>query len=161
MIHHLPNLQHLVCVGSLMKLDCSIKYFHDQTGTNLETITWPGCDSSISPCGFNLESLPGLSSLFLDDYHIKTRASVLRRYMAEDEASNKYMFQCCRQLQRISIKRASWIGKDMAAPEPLPQDMLIKMVRHHPALQWIRSDLTAENVNMLKQERPEITFVWE
>jgi hypothetical protein len=37
--------------------------------------------------------------------------------------------------------------------------MLIKMVRLHPTLRWLRSDLSEENVAMLKQERPEITFV--
>jgi len=47
------------------------------------------------------------------------------------------------------------------APERIPQDMLMKMVRHHPTLRWLRSDLTPENVAILQQERPDITFVSE
>jgi hypothetical protein len=35
--------------------------------------------------------------------------------------------------------------------------MIMKMVRRHPALKWLRSDL-AENVSILQQERPDITF---
>lgn len=38
-------------------------------------------------------------------------------------------------------------------------EMLIKMVRLHPTLRWLRSDLTEENVAMLKQERPDQTFL--
>ena len=43
--------------------------------------------------------------------------------------------------------------------QPVRQEMLIKMVRLHPTLRWLRSDLTKENIAMLQQERPEITFV--
>lgn len=39
------------------------------------------------------------------------------------------------------------------------QEMLIKMVRCHCTLRWVRSDLSAENVAMLQQERPEVVFV--
>ena len=41
------------------------------------------------------------------------------------------------------------------------QAMLIKMVRNHPTLRWLRSDLTEENITMLQRERPDITFVSE
>ena len=37
----------------------------------------------------------------------------------------------------------------------------MKMVRLHPTLKWLRSDLTAENVAILQQERPDVTFVSE
>jgi hypothetical protein len=35
----------------------------------------------------------------------------------------------------------------------------MKTVRLYPTLKWLRSDLTAENVAFLQQERPGITFV--
>jgi hypothetical protein len=37
--------------------------------------------------------------------------------------------------------------------------MLIKMVRNNRTLQWLRSDLLAENVAMLQQERPDVTLI--
>jgi hypothetical protein len=43
----------------------------------------------------------------------------------------------------------------------LPQEDIIQMVRNHPSLHWLRSDLSAENVAMLQQERLGITFVSE
>jgi hypothetical protein len=43
------------------------------------------------------------------------------------------------------------------------QELLIKMVRRliAPTLRWLRSDLTQENIVLLQQERPGITFVSE
>ena len=46
-------------------------------------------------------------------------------------------------------------------PRPFSQNMLIKLVRHHPTLRWLRSDLTDENIAMLNEERPEVTLVNE
>jgi hypothetical protein len=37
--------------------------------------------------------------------------------------------------------------------------VLIRFVRNAPNLRWFRSDLTPENVAMLKAERPDVTFV--
>lgn len=37
----------------------------------------------------------------------------------------------------------------------MQQEELIKMVRRHPTLRWLQSDLSNENVVMLKQERPD------
>ena len=35
----------------------------------------------------------------------------------------------------------------------------MNFVRHAPKLKWFQSDLSLENVAILKQERPEIVFV--
>jgi hypothetical protein len=40
----------------------------------------------------------------------------------------------------------------------LPQEALMKFVRHTPTLRWFRSDLTAENIAILKEERAEVEF---
>lgn len=71
----------------------------------------------------------------------------------------------CQHLQRLSIKGATWIlsncfGRQSQA-EPIDQEMLVNMVRHLPERRWLQSDLSDENVAMLKQERPEVTFVTE
>jgi hypothetical protein len=41
---------------------------------------------------------------------------------------------------------------------PLPQLGLMKLVRNSPSLQWFRSDLTPTNVEILRKERPDVTF---
>jgi hypothetical protein len=78
----------------------------------------------------------------------------------------RYMLHWCERLERLSIKNAYWayLTENPQAPQeqqPVTQDMLIKMVRNLPKLRWLKSDLSAENVAMLKLERPEITFVSE
>ena len=63
-------------------------------------------------------------------------------------------------LTRLSIKNATWCPAGNATETfPVSQEMLIKMVRNNLTLQWLRSDLSAENVAMLQQERPDVTFV--
>jgi hypothetical protein len=47
----------------------------------------------------------------------------------------------------------SWLG------QPLPQDMLIKNVRHHPSLRWLSSNDSEENITMPRCEWREITLV--
>lgn len=54
---------------------------------------------------------------------------------------------------------ATYMDDDLSIENRIPQDVLIKMVRRHPLLKWLRSDLLAENVALLEEERPEITFV--
>ena len=75
------------------------------------------------------------------------------------ENDNKYLLSTCRNLARVSVKGATLYIIYNRPTIPLPQEILIKFVRRHPTLRWLRSDLTAENVEMLRQERPEMTFV--
>jgi hypothetical protein len=42
---------------------------------------------------------------------------------------------------------------------PITQGMLMKMVQLSPTLRWLRSNLTNENVEILRRERPDVTFV--
>jgi hypothetical protein len=62
------------------------------------------------------------------------------------------------KLERVDIKGGTGeIYKDNE-PIVLPQDFIMTFVRAASCLQWFRSDLTPENVAILKQEHPEITF---
>lgn len=71
-----------------------------------------------------------------------------------------YLMEDCERLERLSIKNATWSLEYNAAERyPVSQRMLIKMVRNHPTLRWLRSDLSEENVVMLQREKPEITFI--
>lgn len=105
--------------------------------------------NTFNASGRNFRLASNLTELFLDDTKFQ---DVDRRH--------DYMFQHCSSLQRLSIKNAT---NDIyfTRAEPMPQERIVKMVRLHPTLRWLRSDLTEENVAMLQQERPEITLVSE
>lgn len=52
------------------------------------------------------------------------------------------------------------IRMDKPVPESTVQNLLIEFVRDAPStLRSFRSDLTAENIAMLRLERPEIDFL--
>lgn len=78
-----------------------------------------------------------------------------------------FLFYKCssKVLRKVSIKNAMYDCNegDLRRPQvlvPLPQKALIKFVRNGPAsLRYFRSDLTPENVKMLRLERPEIVFL--
>jgi len=61
-----------------------------------------------------------------------------------------YLMMNCIGLQWLNINNATWCLEENPQEKfPLRQEMVIKMVRNHPTLQWLRSDLSAENVAML------------
>ncbi|MGK3762516.1 MAG: hypothetical protein ACI8RD_014834 [Bacillariaceae sp.] len=64
---------------------------------------------------------------------------------------------CSKALERVSIRNAKW-QKDGDNTNTVPQNALIKLVRNAPSLRWFRSDLTQDNIDMLRLERPEIEF---
>jgi hypothetical protein len=78
-----------------------------------------------------------------------------------DGRNGSDLLMICKALERLSIKNSTWcLWENPNEKSPVSQDMLIKMVRNHQTLQWFRSNaLSADNVAMLQQERPEITFV--
>lgn len=65
----------------------------------------------------------------------------------EPRFSRCFMFREFRNVERLSIKDCYLQMERTSLPGKLP------------SLRWLRSDLTAANVAMLKEERPDITFV--
>jgi hypothetical protein len=62
-------------------------------------------------------------------------------------------------LERVTLKHVEYL-KRYAYDNwtALPQEALIKFARHTPKLRWFCSDLTQENIAMLKEERPDVEF---
>jgi hypothetical protein len=53
------------------------------------------------------------------------------------------MFQYCHALERLSINNVTWgLDDENDCGQLVSQGMLIKMVRHHPTLKWLRSHLS-------------------
>jgi hypothetical protein len=66
-------------------------------------------------------------------------------------------------LERVTLKHAEYLDcynvdlNDLRWKE-LPQEALIKFVRRSPKLRWFCSDLTQDNIAILKETRPEVEF---
>jgi hypothetical protein len=66
-------------------------------------------------------------------------------------------------LERVTLKHAEYNVLCTLDPgdfswKILPQEALMKFVRHTPKLRWFCSDLTPGNIAILKEERPEVDF---
>jgi hypothetical protein len=61
-------------------------------------------------------------------------------------------------LERVTLKNADYSNSSDHHWKELPQEALIKFVRHSPNLRWFCSDLTQDNIAILKEERPEVVF---
>jgi hypothetical protein len=128
---------------------------------NSTRVSWKGC-RGLLVCGMSSRHAGmevNLSDAVFRSGNLQRTAMTV--YGTDDHDESTYLLRYCPELRRLDIKNASWRCNGMNGREDLPQDIIIKMVRHHPNLVWLRSDLTSENVAMLKRERPEITFVSE
>ena len=170
--------QIIVCLSRLLlnlrELDFSylqlniIESFCSQS-LRLCRVTWKGGGRNLDLLGFNLWQPDSLKELYLDDSRFfvpklinATREEIAMTFQIPNNVDTNYrIWMYCRSLERISMKNVSWSISCFRWEERLPvtQEMIIKFVRHTPTLRWLRSDLTMENVAMLKQERPEVTFV--
>jgi hypothetical protein len=80
-------------------------------------------------------------------------------FFYEDTANE--IFSNLGALERVSFKNvrfgllSRWPHTSFVPP---PQPWLVRFVREAPNLRWFRSDLTPENVALLVQERPDVTF---
>jgi len=147
--HILPNLREVQmnhvntysCVVTAMCRDCP----------NLTSVKWNGCkEILLPPQGVHL------TELHLDGCLIAAiDGSSFRKDLFDKE---NYMWNNCPRLERLSIKNTSWHLRFQPS-QPITQAHLIKLVRYHPSLRWLRSDLTDENIAMLRTERPEVTLV--
>lgn len=124
-----------------------------ENNPNLEVIrwnhslVWPISDDSEN----HLEALKYLKEVYLDEARMIFCADL------NADSLWKSLLAHTRQLERVSLLGTLWYqGGELSE---LSQASLVKFVRGTPSLQWFRSDLTLQNVELLKRERPEVTFV--
>jgi hypothetical protein len=79
----------------------------------------------------------------------------------DEDLTRRFIFhRCCETLERVSIRNAKWFLDRTNITRMISQNALIKFVRLAPhTLRWFRSDLTQENINMLRLERPDIELI--
>ena len=77
----------------------------------------------------------------------------------DDKHSHIFLFHKLHSivLETVSIKNVRSRHSYRSRTRTLPQNALIKFIRNAPmSLRWVRSDLSQDNINMLRSERPEI-----
>ena len=132
----------------------------------LEKITWN--NSYVYALGvMNMDNTHHLKEIILDDATFNTDSDTDDTM---DELSNlthspsTFLFYrgVGQVVERFSIRNASWVDDGYGGRPPrtcIPQNALIKFIRNAPpSLRWFRSDLTPENIDMLRLERPLIDF---
>ena len=133
----------------------------------LRRLSWNNSDGNISLNGIEISVLNILELSFDDScFRSPFESADMNRWFFERTISlnarrhEPFLMRECKVVERLSIKNATWCLEENPLEKfPVTQGMLIKMVRRHPTLRWLRSDLSAENVAMLQREKPEITFV--
>jgi len=141
----------------------------------LETIEWNNsnihddcqCLTNVLMNGNTMRSARNLKEIIMDDSKFRSdddnndidNSNDERRLSDLIDHPNTFLFhECCKVLERVSIRNAEHGNGTMLAS--VSQDALIKFVRNAPlTLKWFRSDLTKENIDMLRLERPGIELL--
>jgi hypothetical protein len=127
----------------------------------------------------NHDIMNSLHELHLDPFGVYFQSLPIAAYCQEysqleqeewfENAANRHggadwvLLQEYPNLERVTLKRAEYLQRSMNRASTiywteLPQETLVKFVRHTPKLRWFCSDLTQDNVAILKEERPEVKF---
>eukprot|EP00985_Skeletonema_marinoi_P000044 scaffold13_cov100-Skeletonema_marinoi.AAC.1 len=115
--------------------------------------------------GRDLKTLTNLRELWADNLlcdwrYDKLFAPLLSQFFDENSIIQRFFFFACNEkLERVSLLGGRYVKIGTNDAIKFPQMSLIRFVRNTPQLRWFRSDLAEENVRMLSEERPEITFV--
>jgi hypothetical protein len=130
----------------------------------LEKVTWNNINANYSVYldGCHMRSAKNIKEIIMDDsvfYYFSNRDILDKMSDLENQRDTFIFHYCCKVLERVSIRNAKW-HPDGANVNVVPQNALIKFVRKAPtSLRWFRSDLTVENMNMLRLERPELELL--
>jgi len=163
----MPNIQQLTFTGahtdlSYLNLCKNWPLLTKVTFNNLGT-----CNSDkVSFCGWRRCSVfsENLQELSMDDAHFYFYEEPTGRFFCE------YFWNGNRnrlRLERLSLRNVTYFRTNIyhrsekpTTVLPIPQQELMRVVRNAPpSLKWFRSDLTLDNITMLKKERPGIEFV--
>ena len=157
----LPNLREIDLSNACITLLGCFTY----RCPHLEKVTWNNINknSKVNLDGCNMESSNNLKEIIMDDSEFVCCQTVKDIISNLENYRNNFIFHhCSKALERVSIRNAK-VCEMITRDEPtvvIPQNALIKFVRNAPSsMRWFRSDLTLENMNMLRMERPGIELL--
>ena len=116
--------------------------------------------------GNNLRFCNNLKEIYVDHSSLNCIGSRQKDQISDlNNHHDIFMFhRCSKALERVSIRNMKFKGflseDDNYDDEDFKQNVLIKFVRNAPpTLYWFRSDLTPDNIVMLRMERPGIELL--
>ena len=132
---------------------------------NLERITWHNIDK-LDINGREMKHAANMKEMYMDNSAF-FGGSAGRRALFSDLEDEKYsnfflFYKCSNKLESVSIRNATFSDYESDGEKTtvvVPQNALIKFVRNVPSLKWFRSNLSHENMAMLRSERPGIEFL--
>ena len=165
LIHILPNLREIDISYNIPDNHSIMDVFFECS--KFEKVTWNNIKikSYIAMDGTIMESSDNLKEVIMDDSEFSCRLPESVTMSDLENHRDTFIFHCCSTaLERVSIRNAKWVTKNHYHRRSdrivVPQNALIKFVRNAPtSLRWFRSDLTIENMNMLRLERPTIELL--
>ena len=164
LIYILPNLREIDISYNIPDNHSIMDVFFECS--KFEKVTWNNIKikSYIAINGKFMESSNNLKEIIMDDSEFSCRISEGDTMSDLGNHRDTFIFNCCSTaLERVSIRNAKWVISyygGRRGPIAVPQNALIKFVRNAPtSLRWFRSDLTIENMNMLRLERPTIELL--
>lgn len=148
------------CVTDICKNAPDLRYFE-----------WQGSNSACTATGWHfrhvntrhaLRSRCNITEVRFDNSSLSVQADNIQQGLLTLEGDDKDFFLLCmltESLARVSIKNTSVhvLGR-VNERIPISQKALMKCARLLPRLKWFRSDLTAENIAILKVELPQVHF---
>jgi hypothetical protein len=138
-------------------------YYFSMRCPHLEKVTWNN-NSDFYSNGYNMKFHKNLKEIIMDDSVFLLCVLQKENMSNLDNHRDEFILhRCSKVLERVSIRNAKWYTsirnntRKNNINEVIPQSLLIKFVRNGPtSLRWFRSDLTQDNMTMLRLERPEI-----
>ena len=114
-------------------------------------------------CGIEMQASKNLKEININN----SKFIVYNREISDlNNYPDIFMFHhCCKVLERVSIRNMHFINYNVFDDDEdqkmiFKQTVLIKFVRNAPpSLHWFRSDLTPDNMTMLRMERPGIELL--
>jgi hypothetical protein len=118
------------------------------------------CEIHIDPLRVCLNALSPPIAAYCKEYSLLEQESWFGDLSYYNNGADWVLLQEYPNLERVTLKHADYRecyeGNDDW--KKVPQEALMKFVRYTPKLRWFCSDLTQENIAVLKEERPEVEF---
>jgi hypothetical protein len=116
------------------------------------------CEIHIDPFGVYVDCLSLPIAAYCQEYSQLEQEEWFAAASHRHSGADWVLLQEYPNLERVTLKHAEYHTIRYYSWKVLPQEALIKFVRHTPKLRWFCSDLTRENIAILKEERPEVEF---
>jgi hypothetical protein len=132
-------------------------HFYLEQPVNSDTISLR--EIHIDPFGVYFDATSVPITAYCKEYSQLEQEQWFGRASYFNNGADWVLLQEYTNLERVTLKHAEYVERHPYRYwKQLPQEALFKFVRHTPTLRWFCSDLTQENIAILKKERPEVEF---